>query len=332
MFKTPMTPLERGTLRAAAGWSLGIAAAGLLAGVVRLLPWLLDPNVPLRVAGPFARSVVELVLEAAVLVGWPLGWALAAYRFADRGEARVLMLLGESPSRTALSLWRSALPFVLVLASVSIAGARDASAPGRVAQQLIAEGKRSCAAAPRPATFAVPFVGASWLCAPNHPPRLYGRGPGSLSAASFTAKDARISGDMRRIELDDARLELPTKSSLIDVHVDTLVLRGMSPWAHASNVPPWLRAWIVVAAAAFAAFVSVQASLRRFARGPIGAVVVGAAGPLAALGLMRALERADAPLAAYLLLPVFAAAAPVALTIAMRRVRSVRSRRFARLP
>jgi len=331
MFTTRSHPLERGALRSALGWSVGIAVAGLLAALVRLLPWLLDPNVPLRVAGPFARSVMELVLEAAVLVGWPLGWALAAYRFADRGEARVLMLLGESPARTARALWRSALPFAVVLAVASATGARDAGAPGRVAQQLVEEGRRSCTASPEPATFAVPFVGASWLCAPGHAPRLYGRGPGSLAGASFTASDARISGDMRRIELDDARLDLTTKSFPVDVHVDTLVLRGMAPWAHASNVPPWFRAWIIVAAAAAAAFVALEAGLRRLGRGPIAAVAVGAAGPLAALGLMRALERADSSLAGYVLLPILAAAAPAALAMAIRRARTVRTRRFARL-
>ena len=317
-------PLERGALRSAAGWSMAIAVAGCIAGLVRLLPWLLDPNVPWRVAVPFARSVAEVVLEAALLVGWPLGWSLAAYRFADRGEARVLMLLGESPWRTAIALWRSALPFVLALGVVSVAGARDAGAPGRVAQQLVTEGRRSCAAAAEPSTFAVPFVAATWLCAPGHAPRLYGHGPGGLAAASFTAKDAIISGDMRRIELDDARLELPLKAFPVDVHVDTLVLRGMSPWAHASNVPPWFRAWIVVAAAALAALVGLQAGLRRLARGPIAAVAVGVAGPLAALGLMRAMERADTPLGGYLLLPLFAATVPAAVAIGVRR--------FARLP
>jgi hypothetical protein len=51
----------------------------LLAGAVRILPWLLDPSVPMRVALPFIRGVVELAFEAAVIVGWPLGWRGAGH-------------------------------------------------------------------------------------------------------------------------------------------------------------------------------------------------------------------------------------------------------------
>src|SRR5437660_175150 len=92
-----MHPLSRAAAKSSAIWCGGLAVAALFAGAVRILPWVLDPSVPMRVALPFARGVAELAIEAAILVGWPIGWALAAHRFAERGEARAMMLLGESP-------------------------------------------------------------------------------------------------------------------------------------------------------------------------------------------------------------------------------------------
>ena len=81
-----------------------IALVGLLAGAVRVLPWLLAPAVPWRVAEPFARGLVAVSFEAALLVGWPIGWALACFRFVEGGEARVLQTLGQPPHETVARL------------------------------------------------------------------------------------------------------------------------------------------------------------------------------------------------------------------------------------
>jgi len=35
-----------------------------------------------------ARSLVAVAVEAALLTGWPVGWALATARLVERGEAR----------------------------------------------------------------------------------------------------------------------------------------------------------------------------------------------------------------------------------------------------
>jgi hypothetical protein len=320
----PVThPLSKAALRSAWAWSGALGLCALFAGAVRILPWVLDPEVPARVALPFARGIVELATEAALLVGWPLGWALAAHRFADRGEARAMMLLGESPIRTALAQWRSAAPLAALLAVASATGAFDAGAPGRMAQDLVTQGRAACASVKTPRTFAVPFVDATWLCPGPGPapatgpatPVLYGAGPGSLRSIVFTAKGARIAPDMRRIELDDARFSVGSAK----VHAGRVALHGMSPWTHASNVPPLLRALVVVLAAALAALGSVVACL---APGRLGgtfaAVVVGVSGPLVALGLMRALERADAPAGWFLLTPIASAVFPAALAVARR--------------
>ena len=309
-------PLSATAWRSAWAWCGGLAIAALLAGAVRVLPWLLDPDVPARAALPFARGVAELAIEAAVMIGWPIGWALAALRFAERGEARAMMLLGESPAKTALAQWRVAAPFVIMLTIASSLGAFDANAPGRMAQELLAQGRAACAATTTPRTYSIPFVTATWICTPGAAPVLYGSGPGALHSVVFSAKNASIAGDMRRIDLEDARFSLDSIHA--DVHANRVVLHGMSPFTHASNVPPIERAIIAVLAAALAAAGAIWACLTRRARGQLAAIAIAAAGPLAALGLMRALERAEAPAAWFLLTPIASALFPAVLAMIKR--------------
>jgi hypothetical protein len=281
-----------------------LAGAGLVAGAVRLLPWIVDPHVPWSVAAPFARGLASLAVEAALFVGWPVGWAVAAVRFVESGEARTLETLGEPPSRTVLRLWPQGGAFAGALALVALLGGRDASAPGRVVNELLAKGRVTCASARAPTTYTIPFTELTWLCAPEpHWPRLVGRAPFALAGATFSASDARVAGDFRSIELDDARLLLAGPPSL-EVHVGRLSLRGLAPWSRASNLPPLLRSVLFAAAAAAAAALAVGTVLRgRIAR-RVWAIPIGAAGPLAALGLVRLLERADAPAPAFLLVPL----------------------------
>jgi hypothetical protein len=299
----------------------GLAGVAILAGAVRVLPWMLDPNVPMRVALPFVRGVLELAVEAAVLVGWPLGWALAASQFAERGEARVMMLLGESPLEAARAQWRSAIPAAVALGLAAFLGAVDASAPGRMAQDLVDEGQHACGHVTVPRTYGIPFVSLTWLCAPGMTPRLYGSGPGSLRSIVFSATDTRIAPDMRRIELEEARFSVPLSSSHVGVHAQSVVLHGMAPWTHASSVPPVLHMLVVVTAGLLAAALSLMMVLSRLVRGTLAAVLVAVSGPLATLGLMRALERADVPSAVYLVTPVVAVASVLGLAL-LTRLRS----------
>jgi hypothetical protein len=124
----------------------------------------------------------------------------------------------------------------------------------------------------------------------------------------YTASRAQVSDDLRRIDLEDARLtrRLEEVSSgvardgsaaaqpgpALRVHVQTLTLRGLTPFAHASALPPFLRALVVGASGLFGASAAVLALLRRPARrlGTVATVGIGVAGPLAALGTLRALE------------------------------------------
>jgi len=308
-------PLIRPAIRDAAAFCAALAMLGLGAGAVRVLPWALDSTVPWAVALPFARSVAMLALEAAFFLGWPLGWALAAQRFVAVGEARVFALLGETPSRTTLRLAPSGAAFACALALLSFLGGRDARAPGRVLSELVAEGRASCAEAETPHAITIPFLRASWLCAPDRAPRLIA--PSPIGNLVVSAADARIAEDLRRIDLDDARFSLGGGAaqagkggSQTDVHVLSMQIRGLPPWAQSSRLPASLRGLLIVASAFAGALLVVFLLLSHRVRGRAAALAVAASGPLAALGTLRWLERqSGSSLALFLLLPLAAVAA-----------------------
>jgi hypothetical protein len=319
-------PLQRRALRSALAATGAVAVASGLGGAVRLLPWLLDPAVTFRLALPFARGLLALACEAAILVGWPIGWSLATASLVERGEARVLATLGESPRRTLARLAPHAAAFACALGLVSFLGGREASEPGRVVTDLVERGRETCADVTEVATYSVPFAGVTWLCAPGVTPRLVGRGPSGFAGAIFTARGARAQGDLREIELEDARVLL----GAVRVHAGSLRLGGLSPFAHASSVPPLARALALTAAGAVAASWSVFALLTGHIRGRMAAIVLAASGPLTALGVMRAVDRMDGswpgPWAASLAIPILTFSAVLTTTAVLSRLpRGVRA-------
>jgi hypothetical protein len=311
---------SRLALRSALVATAVAAALALTAGGVRILPWLLDPRVTWRVAAPFARSVFALAGEAALAVGWPIGWALAAQAFVERGEARVLRLLGERPLRTALRLSPQGAVLAAALVALSFASARESGEPGRIVTELINDGQAACRNADTPTTYVVPFFGAAWLCAPGLTPRLAGQGPGRLASLVFSADGARASGDLSQIELDDANLALPHAS----IHVGRLRLTGASPWGHAEAIGAWSRALALTLSVALSAWAAVVLLLRGAAGGRVGALVIGGAGPIAALGALRGIERLGGAASAdgwrgllIAMVPIAAVGAPTVLAAAL---------------
>jgi hypothetical protein len=300
-----MNDFARSAQNASIVASGAIAMVGVVAGAVRLLPWLIDPSVPWAVAAPFARGLAAVTLEAALFLGWPVGCSLACFRLVERGEARVLQALGERPARTVARLAPPALTLVLALGAVALVYGSDANAPGRVATELVARARASCQTVRRPKTYAIPFTQMTWLCAPGRQPRLVGSALGTMSSAVITAKDARIAGDFRVLELDDARLLFP----------------GEAPWAHASTLPALLRAVLFALSAGIASCLAAAFVLRGAASTRLGALTLGAVGPLAALELVRVLERADAAPVAFVLVPVACAAAVVVTAGLLSRLR-----------
>ena len=324
---------------------MGILALLALAGAqVRVLPWLLDPRVPWRVALPFSRAVASVALEAAVLVGWPIGWALAAFVLGERGEARVLAMLGERPARTTLRLFPMAIAFGAILAGASLAGGRDASEPGRVIADLLRAGRASCARIATPSAIDVPLVGAVWLCDGANDPHLVGHPPVSHDGRSlYSARSIDVSPDARRIDLDDvfiavsgavasstavprADRDAPLAASF---HVKHALFR-LPPFVRASSLPASWRAAFLATSGAASALLAVWLLLAMDQRGltlwRLHALLLGAAGPVSSLALLHLLERAEAPmpLRLYGALPIVAAVATLAAAIVVWSLPGVR--------
>ena len=265
---------------------------------------MLDPRVGRETLAPFAKSLLVIAFEVALLTGWPVGWALAAARLVDRGEARALASLGESPAQTATRLLPQGLLFAALLGLASFSLGRTSAAPGEVVDALLHEGRAACARAETPTSSSVPFVSATWLCGAGSAPRLVGRSP--LGGIVFTAAGASVSSDLRRIELEDARITVGPAETRVRLHVGTLTLRGLAPFTVASPLAPWARAVVLVLSGAGAGIAAVLVLLRglgdlpirrpegraREARstGVVVAAVLGAVGPTSALGALRALE------------------------------------------
>jgi hypothetical protein len=333
------SPLERLAARTA-GASVGILALLALAGAqVRVLPWLIDPRVPWRVAVPFGRAVASVAIEAAVLVGWPIGWALAAFVLTERGEARILAMLGERPARTAARLLPMAVVFGAILASASLAGGRDASEPGRVLTDLLRAGRASCAATGTPAAVDVPLLGAEWLC--DAVPHLVGRPPLSREAnALYSARAIDVAPDARRIELDDAFIvasggdrDAPSTATA-SIHVKHALFR-LPPFVRASSLPaPWRAAFLGTSGAVsalLAAWLLLSMEQRALSLWRLHALLIGAAGPVSSLGFLHALEKLDPampfrlpPLLCYGALPVVAAMATISSALLVACLPGVR--------
>jgi len=298
---------------------LAIALAGLLAGGVRVLPWLLDPEVPWRVAGPFARGLAAVAVESALLAGWPLGWSVACFRLVESGEARALQTLGERPLVTVGRLAPQGAVLALLLAAVAVVYGRDADAPGRVATELLARSRGACLTVTAPATYVIPFTNLTWLCAPGRPPRLFGSLSGLAPSSSvLSAEGARIAGDFRALELDDARMLIEGKPP-IALHVASLSIRGLPAWAQASSLPASLRALVLALSGWVAAALGAHAVLRGVVKTRAGALLIGAIGPLSALGLMRLLERMSAGPMAFAMVPVTGGACTFVLGLVLSR-------------
>ncbi len=304
--------------------ALALGAAG-----VRVLPWLLDEGVPWRVAIPFARAVASVAAEAGVLVGWPIGWALAAHALIERGEARVLAMLGERPARTAWRLAPVGLVFAGSLACASLAGGRDASEPGSVVASLVAQGRAACArGGARVAR--VPLVGATWLCGPGGEggARLVGQ---VANDTIYDARDVAIEPDARRVSLDDAWVAGPRAS----VHADHVRI-ALPPFVRASRLAPGWRAALLASSAGVAGGLAVWVLLSLGLRADraerlwrLHAIFLGGAGPIATLSVLHALERRDASAGTYAVLPVIAAVVTgfVAALLWIAPARRARSRR-----
>jgi hypothetical protein len=289
--------------RAAGLAAVAIMSVATLAGMVRVLPWIVAPNVPLRVALPFARALFAVGLETTLLCAPPIGWALAASTLVERGEARALFAIGLGPVGVVRKTVIVAAGFAALSALAALAWGTEASAPGRLARSLVDQSKRSCAGEVVPRTAHVPFVGVTWLCFQGQAPRLSGTLPGG--GGTFTAADLVISDDLRSLEFFDMRLLLGERGS-VKLHVDQARVNGLSPWGRASNLAPSARAVLLSTTGSGLALLAAFVVLSRSVQSRLLSLLIGGAGPVAALLVMSRLEQEENTPARYALVPLAA--------------------------
>jgi hypothetical protein len=262
-----------------------VTFATFAAGVSRVLPLLLDRAVPTRAAIPLVLGLLALAIEVGVLIGWPVGWAEAALRSRERGEARARRALGESPLRRVVRLWPTALVLLGLAFAASTAWGRDARAPGRVARRLLAEAKAACLARTTEGVEHVPLVKAAWLCRPGRPPLLVGEAAGGMD---YAARELFIADDLRSIEADETQILAPASVRVVATHTK---VEGLAPFTAPSSVPALHRGLALAAAGLLSALVATWAAIAR-PRGPRAVTwALAAAGPAGALLALRACER-----------------------------------------
>jgi len=142
----------------------------------------------------------------------------------------------------------------------------------------------------------------------------------AATSPTLTARAARVAGDFRAFELDDAQVLLPSTPAVL-VRVGSLTMHGMAPWARASTLSAPLRALVLGLTAWLSASVAAYLTLRRAARTRAHALVLGAAGPIAALGLIRLLETSDARVSLFALVPLAGGAATLVVGGVASRLR-----------
>jgi hypothetical protein len=301
-----------------------VLAVGLVAGGIRVLPLLLAPGVPLRLAAILARGVVGVALETALFVAPPIAWALATARLVDRGEARALFAGGVGPARIVASTWPAALGVALAAALAAASWGREASAPGRLARDLLDEARAACSSAAPPTAIEVPLVGLAWVCLAGEAPRLVGAAPfaaphDGAQVAVFSATALTISDDLRGLEARGLELSLPGGGPRLRASEATI--HGLAPIARASNLGVVTRALLLGASAvAMAAFVSMTI-LRGAIQSRVRALALGTVGPAAMLLTFSSLERTTNAAVLYAAAPLAGLLAIAALASALTRPR-----------
>jgi hypothetical protein len=291
-----------------------VFGAGVCAAGVRLLPWLLSPDVPREVALQFARVLVGVAGEAAYVVGLPLGAALASATLHERGEARALFALGVSPRQIALGSWRTLLLLVVSFGAVSWGVGRGPDAPGAFANRLLEAGKTSCSNARARSSAMVPLLDVTWLCFPGQAPRLVGGVPGARQRVWFTAEGASANTGMTQVTLRGAELAFRSdegrrvaRVSVAEARITGITWPAGVDRGASGRGPSALSMLLTGVCSAL----TVMGVTLRFAASRLSATALAVVGSVAPLAALRALEGTGVTIAVVFVPPLLAVSAPL---------------------
>ena len=260
-----------------------VFVVGVAAGWVRLLPWLLAPEVPAEVVVTFGRLLLAAALRAAVLVGGLAGVGLTVARWREGGELRALEGLGVHPARplaaAALALVVVALPLLWTADLMSSPQQRS----GAVVQRLSDAAERSCGGDALQ-TRSVPVLGLTWWC--TEPPLAVG----ALGRRGwFSAREVRVSDDLDRVTLTEVTV---ATTGRVRVEADEATIRGLRAGVAglAGSGRGWLSAWLGLLGAAGALVLVLSRGALRAPGSCVG--VAAGAGVVALLALGRLVPEA----------------------------------------
>ena len=143
-------------------------------------------------------------------------------------------------------------------------------------------------------------------------------GGSDASDAKSRASDLAISDDLRSLHFADMRLLIGEQGS-VRLGVREARVTGLSPWGRASNLRPAVRAFLLSTTGIGLALLASLHVLARSIAHRLTSLVVGGAGPAAALLVLSRLEQGDHGAWAYLWVPVAGAAALALAAFASRR-------------
>jgi hypothetical protein len=298
-------PLERRALRTSALAAVAVYAVALSAGAVRLLPWLVAPDVPFRVSLEFAKVLAATASEASLLLGIPIGCALSTAAFVELGEARALFALGATPWRLTVKSSPRIIAFACLLGFVSAVG-HTPGREGALVSRLIEQARTTCSVASEAHGVALPTLGLSWLCFPGSAPRLVGSVPRSRGSVWFAAGSVATAADPGGFTLEN--LQLVTRESHegtreIRVQAKRAHISGLLPWRSPARAPALLRMALLLASGVVSAALLAHGMLRMGFSNRLLAALFASASSLPALGVLHGLERKGAAPATYLLVP-----------------------------
>lgn len=293
---------------------LGIAVA---AGTVRLLPWIVAPDVPLGLAAPFARILATTAIEASVLLGLPAGLVAAAALLVERGEARALLGLGASPGRLLRPV--AALALVPAATAAVVAVAFETEAPGQLSARLVDAGRESCVSRDAPRAIEVPLATVTWLCFPTGP-RLVGRVPGLSRDVWFSASGLRPSDDLRRIDLDEVTLGAALSGRIVSIRATRATVAGLPTWGVPGGARGVHRALIVGSSAWLLAVAASWLVLRGGHASAIGATAVTLLAAVTMLAVLRMVDSRAGPWLRAVAVPAAGLAVAAAWLELVRRI------------
>lgn len=284
-------------------------AVGAVFVGIRLFPLGSRQGVAWETLWPLAASALVAVFETALVLGSPIGFALALSPgvTGSSGESA-----GGSVSwrREHLVVLKVALLWCVLAAAIGAYGNLRFGAPGRVARGVVAGARAICVERHGQRAEPVPLLGARWICSPTAPPRLTGEWSRNGAVTQYSASGIELSEDLAYIDVTDLELSAAVArgATSLRLTVDGARVRGTWPWAKKSRISAIGRAFYIAGLAALEGLLAALLVERiRARRRFLAPSLAGLGGATAWLALFVLDANAEWFLGSYLLAPLAAA-------------------------